>query len=364
MKKIGIITYHFARNYGAVLQCYALQSFLEHKGYEVVVFDYVSEKQFKNNDYIKHGNNLKAIIMNACLLPFIKYRKTKNHRFDDFNKLYLKLSPHLESIDELQQYIKNNEFDYVISGSDQVFNPNIDDFEEAFLFPFETNAKKISYAASTGNATARDIERIITYINQFEKKSIREEQDIVKFPETMRKDISVVCDPVMLLDSAFWSKIVKKQQAKPYLACYFLHKDLFGAEFAAAQKIANALHLEIRIVNARFSSKSLKRNTIFDAGPREFVELIANADYICTDSFHGTLFSLLFNKHFSCFDTKANINDSRRRNLLEGVNALEAYQYIENTVDPITDLDYMLINKNIEQIRNESIRFLENMNDR
>ena len=70
MKKVGIITYHFAQNYGAVLQCYALQTYLSQQGYEVTVFDFVSEKQQKNNDVVKHGASVKTAVTNICLLPF------------------------------------------------------------------------------------------------------------------------------------------------------------------------------------------------------------------------------------------------------------------------------------------------------
>ena len=70
MKKVGIITYHFAQNYGAVLQCYALQTYLSQQGYAVTVFDFVSEKQQKNNDVVKHGASVKTAVANICLLPF------------------------------------------------------------------------------------------------------------------------------------------------------------------------------------------------------------------------------------------------------------------------------------------------------
>ena len=75
MKKIGIITYHFANNYGAVLQCYALQTYLTQRGFKVTVFNFVSEKQAKNNDVIKHGKSVKSVIANICLLPFSHYIK-------------------------------------------------------------------------------------------------------------------------------------------------------------------------------------------------------------------------------------------------------------------------------------------------
>ena len=104
--------------------------------------------------------------------------------------------------------------------------------------------------------------------------------------------MSVVCDPVMLLRADTWNNMLEQPSGKPYLICYFLHKKLFREEFAIAQKIAKGRGLELKVINARFGPNSFRKGTVFDAGPGEFVNLIANASYICTDSFHGTLFSL------------------------------------------------------------------------
>ena len=84
MKKVGIITYHFAQNYGAVLQCYALQTYLSQQGYAVTVFDFISEKQQKNNDVVKHGASVKTAVANICLLPFAHSIRKKHARFVDF----------------------------------------------------------------------------------------------------------------------------------------------------------------------------------------------------------------------------------------------------------------------------------------
>lgn len=332
MKKIGIITYHFARNYGAVLQCFALQTFLEKKGYSVEIINYVNSIQYNNNDYYKHGFNIKKVIANVLLFPFFRVRKEKNKRFDDFNKKYLNLSEKVENLEELEELIKNKKYDYLISGSDQVFNPNIEDFDLAFLFPFETKAKKISYAASTGNANNNDINKIKKYILDFDKISIREKNDLVKF-DGIEKKIFVTPDPVMILKKDDWTKEFNNDTNEKYLLCYFLHKKMFNKEFKTANKIAKSRNLKIINLNARYSFFSLKKGTIFNAGPEEFVNYIKNSSFVCTDSFHGTLFSIIFEKEFVCFDSRANKNDSRRKNLLEMCNHLDELYYIEDEFD-------------------------------
>ena len=98
MKKIGIITYHFANNYGAVLQCYALQTYLTQRGFKVTVFNFVSEKQAKNNDVIKHGKSVKSVIANICLLPFSHYIRKKHKRYETFCQKDLNITPHFTEV--------------------------------------------------------------------------------------------------------------------------------------------------------------------------------------------------------------------------------------------------------------------------
>lgn len=367
MKKIGIITYHFALNYGAVLQCYALQTYLEDKGFEVEVLNYVNEIQRRNNDVVKHGKSIKKVIMNGLLLPFRSKMIKKYNNFKYFSNNYLNLSKEISNVDELSKYINENNFDYLISGSDQVFNRNIDDFDIAFLFPFECNSKKISYAASTGNATKDDILSLKAYLDEFDEISIREEKDLIKFNGVTNKYLSVVCDPVMLIDKENWSKIISESNSMKdkYLVCYFLHKHLFSEEFKKAKKIAKERKLRFIVINSRFSINSFRKNTIFTAGPKEFVNLIKNAEFVCTDSFHGTLFSLIFNKEFICFDSKKNVNDSRRKNILQNVDGLSAYHFVEDKLNESKiQLEYKKINDNINQIKDDSKRFLECIYDR
>lgn len=358
MKKIGIITYHFARNYGAVLQCFALQTYLENNGHKVEIINYVTEQQRNNNDYYKHGKSIKSIVVNTLLIPFMKMRKIKNQRFDQFNNDYLNLTTIINDLESLKKHIDSNNYDLIISGSDQVFNPNIEDFDKAFVLPFHIEAKKIAYAASTGNAKKEDLDKISKEIRDFNKISIREEKDIKKF-EDFNIDISITPDPVLLLDSDDWSKFTNEKKEKDYLLCYFLHKDLFKKEFEIAKKIAKEKNLKIKIINARYSRESFKKGTIYDAGPIEFVNLIKNSSYVCTDSFHGTLFSIIFDKDFKCFDSRKNKNDSRRQNLLYLLNAKENLQYIEDYYQP----NKVYKKKNKELIKKEKNKAKEFFGD-
>lgn len=356
--KIGIITYHFANNYGAVLQCYALQKYFLQKGYEVEVFNFISKKQKENNGIIKRGKGIKGVAINLCLMPFWSVIAKKKKRYDTFLDTYLQLTKRFSVLEEMEEYINAGRFDILISGSDQVFNPNIPDFNLAFLYPFKTKARKVAYAASTGNASENDIASLENLLKDFYKISIREKKDISKFSVNMQQDLSVVCDPVMLLECDGWKDMTAESVEEPYLVCYFLHKNLFEAEFLIARKIADKLGLQLKVINARYGKWSLNKGTIFDAGAREFVNLIANASYVCTDSFHGTLFSLIFHKRFSCFDTKMNLKDTRKRGLLEETGTMQAFQNVEEEIKICPELDYSYIDTKIEAMRDHANDFL------
>lgn len=368
MKKIGIITYHFARNYGAVLQCFALQSYLESKGYEVTIINHVNKNQELNNGIYKKKNGIKGIIINLMLSPFLIVRIKKNNKFENFINKYLKLSKKISNTEEMEKLINYEKFDMLISGSDQVFNPNIEDFDISFLFPFETKCKKISYAASIGNATESDLNKLKKDLIDFYNLSIREKQDEELVRKVTGKDVHVVCDPVLLMDEKFWSVVAQKsnliKSEEKYLLCYFLHKNLYKKEFELAKKIAKEKKLNIKIINARYSIESLRKGTYHTVDPLEYIELFKKATYICTDSFHGTVFSIIFNKDFNCFDSKNNKKDSRRKNVLEQIGLLDRLCLIEDNQININEIDFSDINSNVRRISDESKVFLEKQDEK
>ena len=141
MKKVGIITYHFARNYGAVLQCYALQEYLNKSGYDVSILNAVSKNQENNNSLFHKRKGIKNVAMNIALLPFIKQRKEKEKGFTSFVSNYLNCTDKVTNNIELQELIESEHYDVIISGSDQVFNPHIADFEDMFLWDGEKQLK-------------------------------------------------------------------------------------------------------------------------------------------------------------------------------------------------------------------------------
>lgn len=361
MKKIGIITYHFAQNYGSVIQCYALQEFLKTKKYDVSVINFVSKNQAENNSY---SSGLKGKIKSLVLLKISKERKKKLKAFLNFRKKHLNETERLSTISEFENLVNTEKYDVLISGSDQVFNPNILDYNDAFVIPFSTNAIKISYAASLGNAKENELLMLKKDIEDFQKISLREASDKKIFENTINKKVSIVCDPVFLLSKDEWVEKINNFESdylekEPYLLCYFIHKNYINEAIKIAEKIALEKNLKLKIINAGYGKYSFRKDVMVGCGPEDFLKLFKNATYICTDSFHGTSFSIILNKNFNCIDTKSNIKDTRRKNLLEKFELSDRLCFVENENPKLSAIDYKKTNKIILKYSSESKKFLE-----
>ncbi|MED9872699.1 MAG: polysaccharide pyruvyl transferase family protein [Eggerthellaceae bacterium] len=322
--KIGIITYHFARNYGAILQCYALQSYLKAAGYHVEVLDYMTEQQERNNSlHHKRNNPAKNLAVNLALLPFEGKRRSKERKFAEFEHGRLPLSPRLRTLAELSRYINDGEFDLLISGSDQVFNPKIDDFDEAFLLPFETAAIKASFAASFGGASKIDVLGYRDFLCDFDYLCVRERSDAPMVFELCGRDPKIVDDPVFLLEREEWERVGVRDgfgKSEGYVLGYFINKEVSPRYLELTRRASEVLDLPMLVINVRFGPDSFRNGMITDAGPLEFLQLFSGASFVCTDSFHGTAFSLIYGKPFVSFEPKAGSNDWRKRDLLRKTN--------------------------------------------
>lgn len=359
MAKIGIITYHFAANYGAVLQCYALSKYLEECGHTVLVLNCVSKKQANNNSLYRECNSIKMIAKNLVLLPFHSKRKKRIEGYNNFRKKHLNLTKLVETSDELERLIDEHQFDYVISGSDQVFNPNIHDFESAFLFPFETKSKKIGYAVSVGKATVEQLMQYEKWIKDFEAISAREQSAAERLEKMIGKN-QVVVDPVFLLNKNRWSDICTKKEKK-YVLGYFINVKYYQKYIEIAKKIASEKGLELIIIDARITKYILANNIVNTAGPKEFIDYFMNAEYICTDSFHGTSFSIIFEKPFLCFEPKKNSLDTRKTNLCK-IAGLEKQLYYLDSENVINKdyIDYVKVKANMSESISLSKEYLNN----
>lgn len=299
IKKVGIVTLNGYYNFGNKLQNYALTKYIERKGYEV--------------DTIWSGEeiSLKSKIR-YFIIKYVPYnKKWKRER-----KFYLFSKKHISKIDYKKKIINN--YNIFIAGSDQVWNYESVKSNVNYLIPFSANQKLISYAASLGNSFIPE-EYVSLYkdmLNRFDFISVRELSGKVILENTIglkNKSIEVLIDPTMLINAAEWNQIEKKPsifQNKKYILLYFLgYLDEKSANIIFNYARKNELEV-IDLLNIK--------DPFYVSGPEEFIYLVHHASLVCTDSFHSSVFSFIYDIPFIVFKRKG-VNDkmySRLDNLI------------------------------------------------
>ena len=299
--KIGILTFHRADNYGAVLQNYALQETLQTIGEQPVTIDYRTsniERWYQVKIFEKRGGvlyRLKNTIWNIYRYnQSIKRKKA----FEHFRNKMLNVSEEVNK-GNIEQVC--DEFDIFICGSDQVWNENIIGLEDIDIYSlkFAKNKYKASYAASAG-VTDSISEALLERIGELNYITVRE-TTLSRFLHKKGLDVVTVCDPVFLISRTDWCKKVGnvkyRNNRAPYLFLYYI--DSHRKETCQiARYIAHQRNLKIVYPTAKCKYTLGLGNCVYDEGPFEFILDIINADYVVASSFHAIAFSILFHKEF------------------------------------------------------------------
>lgn len=378
MKKFGIVTFCKTKNnYGTILQNYALQTFLKNKNFETYLI-----KTGRTEKKITVSSRLKKLrkftfkdifikLYSIFSMKFINFvtnmnKKNEKRNFDSFINTYL--SP----IDIFNTNTKL-EFDYCISGSDQVWNTfsrtpeQMNDELDMYLLSF-TNSKKIACAASfgVGNLDSRFNTKFKENLSKFDFISVREQSGVEICKKIGIENVVLQNDPTLLLTVDDYRKIaVSKKRSKEYIFVYLLgNKTDFSLK--NVQKIAKQNNLDVILVTANEASK-------FSFYPQEFptinewLGLYNNAKYIFTNSFHGTVFSLIFNKPFSTLLQTGKFQGQNMRIL----SLLESFNLVNRIIDCDfikldTDIDWQLVNRKLCEIRLKSpfVKYIEKICDK
>lgn len=322
--KIGVITTHYTPNYGALLQTYALQQHLKgiYGTENVEAIDYVPPA-FKKQHWklVPLGKNWKDYALLGYLLLHPKYltaliRQNRNMKqFIAQHLSYSKNCPDEESIQQLR-----DAYNAVICGSDQVWNLHLVDCPAYFLDFAKnwTNVRRIAYAPSIADPIPDSKkESVKTYLSNIDALSVREKSDVQQLSGLTEKEIHHVCDPVFLLPAEEWKRMLPQRQIRrPYIMCYFLNPR--EDAMAAVNKIRQLTGLPVVYVNTNILSKLDADVEVRDASPLDFLQYILNAEYVCTNSFHCTAFSVIFKKNL-CVVRKP-VANARMESLLEKAN--------------------------------------------
>lgn len=348
-------------NYGSYLQAYALQHVINKIGYNNEIID--DSRIVKAKYYTSLGifGKLKFLIKRLMGLnePIGLSDSERDILYKNFKNSFLKINDSFFDLNEL-----SDKYDVFIAGSDQIWFPD-DKVYNSFYYLSFTQNKKISYAPSVGVVTYPQKYKSIVkqHIEQFSHISVREGKGKELLSTFVDKDIKVCLDPTLLLTKDEWKEVAASTSISyPYILLYMLsfnEEYLVWAKSYASQKGIKLISISTGVEYEPYVDE------IFTAGPSEFISLINNAEEILTDSFHGTVFSILHHKKFITFkrfkDTQSNNQNSRLYNLfrLTGIENRFLSEGELNTFPDFKYLNFDLVDKKLDEEREKSISFLK-----
>lgn len=382
--RIGIVTFTHGANYGCYLQRYATQEILGLLGVSAQCLLFTPKNKNKNTWRQKVMKGL----FNPKFLGMFLVKRLENQVnkfngsierrgkvFANFRDLFLKSTQKLATYEELKQL----NFDAYIAGSDQIWNTAwmpTEEFFRYYMLDFAPSDKKIAYAPSIGVSKITDefAPKFQRYLADFRFLSARENEGAQELERLLNRPVEVVLDPTMLLTTQEWDEVAA--QARPvktqrYILCYSLgNGDKVLRKATALQK---KLKCPIVFFEDNFKTDLKLRlkgkNIIFarSAGPAEFVNYIKNASCVVTDSFHGSVFAILYRKPFFTMmrDTKsAEKSMNSRMSTLFSTFRLESRLFEPNSDEPVTDesfkIDYDAVEAILQKRRAESLNYLKN----
>ena len=384
MKKVGIVSCYFKNNYGSALQAYATKVILDNNkipNETINIDNNIDFKKGKRKYYLSQLSNFEFIKSKFGMIKLKLDRKLvkdlnkniciREKKYKEFRKEF-NLSKNANTYNELSKMAEQNYTD-VIVGSDQLWLPVnvVADYYTLNWVP--DNVNKISYSTSFGISKIPEKynELYDKFLKRINHLSVREESGVKIVKDITGLDAKLVCDPTMLLTKEEWNDVATKERMvkDKYILCYFLGSNIKHRKFAEKLKEATGF----KIVSLNHADEYVKYSdefcdyALYDVGPKEWINLVKNAEYVCTDSFHGTVFSLIFNKIFFTFRRYVTENkvatNSRIDGLLDiaGENKERIITGDENVEDVLKlNIDFNKLNENIKKYRNASKEWLLN----
>ncbi len=359
--KIGIITYHRAKNLGAMLQSYALQKTLEKYKGKCEIIDYRNEKMEESYKVKKiwECKSLKEKIKNIL---FMKKNKAFEEVRKEFNEKVQTISTKKYNKNNIKE--ANNDYDLFVTGSDQVWNVKLNyDDENYFLNFAEDNNKKNSYAASfgTNKINEEQKEKICNQLKTFNKISVREEEGKNVVRELTGRNSELVLDPTLLLNKYEWENMINNEriEKEKYIFVYVIAYTPTLLEFA--RKLGKERNCKVICFHTSYQKYRGMKN-LTKVSPQDFLNYIKNAEAVVTSSFHGMCFSINLQKEFyyELDENKVN-NNSRLKTLATTLN-LEDRRIINGKCIN-NRINYSEVTKKLEAERKKSIQFIEELGE-
>lgn len=366
MKKIGVLTFSYGSNFGGTFQCIGMYKVLKDVlKKEVEILNYIPKKMYNYKIMYLSGVKTKNKIDLKKIMIKLKYAKKGINKFENFRKKELKIT---EPLSEKNFFLKVKEYTDLIVGSDQVWNTT-GGMRGAYFFEEIENINKISYAACSGSDFYKeeDKERLKNAINDFNHISVRNNHTYNFTKRLTSRDSEIVCDPSILHD--YKEYLIQEKPKEKYILTYILGAEINGGHVQILknikEKVGNFKIIAIGIAYAGSGSLQFypwADEVFYDASPEDWLNLINNAEFIYTDSYHGVLFSMKFHKKFLAYYSEK----ARASRFVDLAERYKVEDWIINTTDDLKsknslekEIDYIKVDKLLDEHREYSLNFLK-----
>lgn len=357
--KIGVLTYHRSYSYGACLQAYATVAFLNEKGYHAELIDYTNtyEQRFRKPFYTENGKlsgYVSSLIKDILLCKRYYSKKAFDRPNDDYPISATQYTSHED--------LNKANYDVIIVGSDQVWNRNISNgLDEAFLLRYGKAKRRISVASSMGSVqlTEEEKEKFKSAFENFTAISTREDYAKDQLKTLTEKPIKVLMDPTFLFTREDWIQRLatksKKYAAKKdkYILTFFLAADSSYKEKVTGY--AKLLGLPVWSIQSTKVKRVDSDRVILGATIEDFVALLANAELVMTDSFHGAALSINLKKNFIPIRNAGN-----PKRVVSLLDALGIPERMDMKPENYKAVDYEMLDRILNPLRKDSQDWIVN----
>lgn len=347
--KAGILTFHNANSYGAVLQAYALQQTLLRLGADC---DLVHIQMPGRTP--APAQNGPAPTASPAAAIFARQLQAEGQKraahFARFRQAHLRISQPYQPTDPIA-----DDYDLFVAGSDQIWNMQIPDTDARYFLPFARPVQRCSYAASFGgDPIPGNAETWISdQLSKFRAISVREKSGVDTVKALTGKDAAVCLDPTLLLETADWDALIAEETAEPCVVLFLLKYD--GALFSLAQAEAQRLEVPLRVITANFTPK-LGMPAWTGTGVTAWLSAIKHARCVFTNSFHGMVFSMIFERPFRVGRLSEELSNRNCR-IEELLALLELSSALEQVVQP----DYAAVQSRLAEEKAFSLAYLKGL---
>ena len=352
--RIGIVTFHAPYNFGSALQAFALQSLLTDMGHDARIINYLSADQ-------RQYELLNPLHPRHCVRILHNYGafKRRAKSFEQFSQRYFRLTEKRYGVRAESRLTElTTQFDCFICGSDQIWNLDCTHgIVKPFFLSFAGDKRRVAYAPSLAHTSFKpenfDKKLVAELLSKFDFLSVREEETVPLFQPLVDKPIDVVLDPTLLLNANNYKEmslgpIVDGSYIFMYLlrSCPELIESTISMAKACGKKVIYVSEKKLDIPDSV---------NLFGVGPEEFVSLIAHAETILTNSFHATVFSVLFHRPFRVFATDG--SGARMRDLLSNLGLSDRCAVSTNS-EPVAEVNWTEVDNRLDRLCEHSWAYL------